>query len=220
MGSPATTAPSIPSTGSTSAARRAWCELEPAARAELLSEISHLAVAGTSARRTQSEQSDAAVVDSPASRCDRVLIAMADLLRTASLPCRRQLRSAQVVVDTGFPIERAIASVAAALITGEIVSLGFTDRLDAASAAYVRSLAALLPGRVLRVRFGDRLVSGGHDRVSWLSTSCRAESSPFDLRILDQIASVLHTSAPERPAVRSAIRGTSDPVSRRVPASG
>jgi len=210
----ATTQP--PPAGAAAASRRAWCELEPAVRAELLSEISHLAVAGTSASRTRCERTGTAVVDFPADRCDRVLIAMADLLRTASAPRRRALRSAQVVVDTGFPLERAVVSVAAALIVGETVTLGFVGGLDRASAAYVRSLAALLPGRVLRVRFGDRLVSGGHDRVSWLSPSCCAESSPFDLRILDQIASVRHTGA----AVRSEVRGTSDPAPRRVPATG
>ncbi|WP_022904005.1 hypothetical protein [Curtobacterium sp. B8] len=131
---------------------------------------------------------------------------MADLLRTVSVPRRRALRSAQVVVDTGFPLERAVVSVAAALIVGETVTLGFVGGLDRASAAYVRSLAALLPGRVLRVRFGDRLVSGGYDRVSWLSPSCCAESSPFDLRILDQITS---TSLPP-----SVLGGTSDPAVR------
>jgi len=214
----ATTQP--PPAGAAVASRRAWCELEPAVRAGLLSEISHLAVAGTGPGRTPCERTDAAVLDSPAVRCDLVLSDMADLLRTASVPRRRAPGTAQVVVDTGFPLERVIMSVAAALIVGETVTLGFVGGLDRASAAYVRSLAALLPGRVLRVRFGDRLVSGGHDRVSWLSPSCCAESSPFDLRILDQIASVLQASAPGRPGVRSDFRGTSDPAPRRVPATG
>lgn len=210
MDARATTQP--PPAGAAAASRRVWCELEPAVRAELLSEISHLAVAGTSASRTRCERTGAAVVDSPADRCGRVLIAMADLLRTASAPRRRALRSAQVVVDTGFPLERAVVSVAAALIVGETVTLGFVGALDRPSAAYVRSLAALLPGHVLRVRFGDRLVSGGHDRVSWLSPSCCAESSPFDLRILDQITS---TSLPT-----SVLGGTSDPAVRRAPGAG
>jgi hypothetical protein len=209
-----------PSSDSTTASRRAWHELEPAVRAALLSEISHIAVAGTSASRTPCERTDAAVLDSPAARCDRVLIVMADLLRTASVPRRRAMRSAQVVVDSGFPLERAVVSVAAALIVGETVTLGFVGGLDRASAAYVRSLAALLPGRVLRIRFGDRLVSGGHDRVSWLSPSCCAESSPPDLRILDQITSVLLADAPGRPAVGIEARGTSDPAPRRVGATG
>lgn len=205
--------------GAAAAARRAWFELEPGARARLLSEISHLAVAGTSANRTPCGGTDAAILDSPAARCDRALIVMADLLRTASVPRRRTMRCAQVVVDSGFPFERAVVSVAAALILGETVTLGFAGGLDRASAAYVRSLAALLPGRVLRVRFGDRLVSGGHDRVSWLSPSCCAESSPFDLRLLDQITSVLHADAPRRAAVRIDSLGTSDPAPRRVGAT-
>jgi hypothetical protein len=114
----------------------------------------------------------------------------------------------ELVVDTGFPLELATLHLAAALIADETVLLGLCGPVTAGTLRYVRAVAALLPGGVLRISRGDRLVGGGTDRVVWLSSDCVTDRSPVTRGLA--VVAALTTS-------RQIVDGTSDPARPATP---
>ncbi|WP_139199364.1 hypothetical protein [Curtobacterium sp. MCBA15_013] len=198
--------------GGRAASRAAWSSLSTAGRARLLAECSGIAVAGTGpsghAVGPQEARSQAAheLGGDVRSRCDRVLHDVA--AHAAALPAG-SVRSTRVrtelVVDAGFPLELATLHLAAALIADETVLLGLCGHVTAGTLRYVRAVAALLPGGVLRISRGDRLVSGGTDRVVWLSSDCVTDRSPVTRGLA--VVAAMTTS-------RQIVDGTSDPARR------
>lgn len=168
----------------------------------LLAQCSDVAVAGTATAAAPDVGTDLP------SRCDRVLrtvAAQADLLAVLGGPTGVRT---ELVVDDDYPLDIATVHLAAALIADETVLLGLGRSVGARAVRYMETLAALLPGGVLRVAHGDRLVRGGTDRVVWLSPTCAADRSA----VADGLV-VLMTS---RSASRVVAHGTSDPA-RIVP---
>lgn len=196
--------------GRRAVSRVAWSSLGTTGRARLLAECSGIAVGGTSrsARAVGSQDARSRAVESlrgdVAARCDRVLrdvAAHAAALPAGCVPSRR-VRT-ELVVDAGFPLELATLHLAAALIADETVLLGLCGHVTAGTLRYVRAVAALLPGGVLRISRGDRLVGGGTDRVVWLSSDCVTDRSPVT-RGLAVVAALT--------ASRQLVDGTSDPA--------
>ncbi|MFJ7288597.1 hypothetical protein ACIQUC_09800 [Curtobacterium sp. NPDC098951] len=196
--------------GQRAASRAAWSALSTADRARLLAECSGIAVGGTSRHALahgpqdpRSHENQIGGGDLP-SRCDRVLHDVA--AHAAALPAG-SIRSTRVrtelVVDTGFPLELAALHLAAALIADETVLLGLCGPVTAGTLRYVRAVAALLPGGVLRISRGDRLVNGGTDRVVWLSSDCVTDRSPVTRGLA--VVAAMTTS-------RQIVDGTSDPA--------
>ncbi|WP_123682282.1 hypothetical protein [Curtobacterium sp. PhB115] len=144
----------------------------------LLAECSTIAVAGTANSDSASAASPIVAPDLP-TRCDRILHDIAAY--AAGFPAQpappRRLRT-ELVVDGDFPLDLATVHLAAALIADESVLLGLSTTVGPGTFRYLRVLATLLPGGVLHIARGDRLVHGGTDRVVWLSPTCVTDQSP------------------------------------------
>lgn len=172
--------------GGCSGPRPAWSSLGAAGRARLLAEYSGIAVGGAhpssiaDGRSESPSDTDEDAGGDLLHRCDRILRGVADhadALPTGPVGSAR-VRT-ELVVDADFPFEFAVLHLAAALIADERVRLGLCGNVAAGTLRYVRTVAGLLPAGVLRVSRGDRLISGGTDRVVWLSSDCITDRSPL-----------------------------------------
>ncbi|ROR33420.1 hypothetical protein EDF63_1833 [Curtobacterium sp. JUb34] len=196
------------------AARAAWASCTDHERADLLARCSGIAVA-----RTITPMRDGFVPPGDANdtadvpgRCDQMLQDIAvHLGRRAEEHTHVGGLRTELVVDDGFPLDLATVHLGAALIGGEAVVLGLTRHVDVGALRYFRGLATLLPGGMLHVTLGERLVQGGTDRSVWLSPTCITDRSPVALGLASAIVSMAVS--------RGADDGTSDPAPPAVPRS-
>ncbi len=167
------------------AARAAWPDRTDLQRAELLAQCSESAIAGTNAHWHDGAGDSEAFNDRTTveaqlpMRCDRIMHDVAALV--ARRPAEHGPAgniTTELIVDDGFPLELATVHLVSALIGGESVVLGLTRHVEIGALSYFRALSTLLPGGVLHILHGERLVRGGTNRTVWLSLTCVTDCSP------------------------------------------